>query len=171
MSRGQPPEIRSFEVTMIEIEIPGFAVYQFHHLVLDVNGTIAKDGRIIQGVPELLQQLRPDLTLHLITADTHGMQEDIDKRLGIASVRIPTQNQIKAKRDFVETLGAETVVAMGNGANDSAMLERAALGVFVIGAEGSAIEAMLRSKVVAPDIKAALELLINPKRLAATLRR
>jgi hypothetical protein len=56
-------------------------------------------------------------------------------------------------------------------ANDSAMLQRCALGILVIGPEGSAVEALLKAKVIVPDICSALDLLLYPKRLMATLRR
>jgi P-type E1-E2 ATPase len=158
-------------VEMIEIEIPGWTTCRFRHLALDVNGTIAKDGKLLPGVQELFAELRSRLEIHLITADTHGNQDSIDRSLGLASVRIPFQNQAKAKRDYVEQLGADTVVAMGNGANDAAMLESAALGIVIIGPEGSSVEALLKAKIAAPDIQTALGLLLNPKRLIATLRR
>jgi soluble P-type ATPase len=156
---------------MIEIEVPGWVTYRFQHLVLDVNGTIAKDGNLLQGVQELLAELRTRLDIHLITADTHGKQDSLDRSLGITSVRIPVQNQAKAKRDYIERLGADTVVAVGNGANDASMLEGAALGIVIIGPEGSSIEALLKAKIAASDIQTALELLLYPKRLIATLRR
>ena len=38
---------------MIEILIPGYKTFRFQHLVLDVNGTIAKDGHLIDGTKEL----------------------------------------------------------------------------------------------------------------------
>lgn len=156
---------------MIEIEIPGYAVFQFQHLVLDVNGTIAKDGQLLDGVAELLKKLRAKLVIHMITADTHGNQETIDRLLDLKAVRIPPQNQLKSKLDYIERLGAKTVFAVGNGANDADMLAHAAIGVAVVGPEGAAAETLLRAKVVVPDICAALELLIYPKRLMATLRR
>ena len=156
---------------MIEIAIPGFTTFRFQHLVLDVNGTIAKDGQLLGGVQDLLSALRTRLDLHLVTADTHGNQSTIDRLLGLEAVRIPSLDQAKAKLDYIERLGVETVAAVGNGANDAAMLGRAALGILIIGPEGSAVEALLRAKVVVPDIRAALELLLFPKRLMATLRR
>ena len=156
---------------MIKIEIPGTGTSQFKHLVLDVNGTIAKDGQLIDGVAELLKQLSAKLDIHMITADTHGKQVAIDRLLGFEAVRIPPHNQLKAKLDYIQRLGADTVFAVGNGANDAAMLEHAALGVAVIGPEGAAVETLLKAKVVVPYIRAALELLLFPKRLAATLRR
>jgi soluble P-type ATPase len=156
---------------MIEIAIPGFMTYRLQNLVLDVNGTIAQDGKLIDGALELLNALRGKIDLHLITADTHGRQDALDRMLRLTAARIPPGDQAKAKLDYVEQLGAATVVAIGNGANDSAMLDRAALGILVIGPEGAAVETLLKAKVVAPDIRAALELLIYPQRLMATLRR
>jgi soluble P-type ATPase len=156
---------------MIEVEIPGLTTYRFQHLVLDVNGTIAKDGQLIEGVKELLAELKPRLGIHLITADTHGSQEEIDRLLDLTAVKIPDKNQAEAKLSYIEHLGADTVIAMGNGANDALMLERAALGIVIVGPEGCASIAHAKSDIVAPHIRAALELLLYPKRLIATLRR
>jgi len=159
------------ESAMIEIEIPGFKSFHFEYLVLDVNGTIAKDGLLLEGVRESLSELRPRLEIHLVTADTHASQGMIDKALSLTSFRIPAHDQAKAKLNYIERLDARKVAAIGNGANDAAMLERAALGILVLGPEGSAVEALLRADVIVPDIVSALELLRRPKRLIATLRR
>jgi soluble P-type ATPase len=156
---------------MITVDVPGFKSFQFHHLVLDVNGTISKDGRLIEGTVSLLEKLREKLEIHLVTADTHGKQKVIDRALSLQAVIIPVENQVKAKLDYIERLDAETVVAVGNGVNDSAMLERAALGIAVIGPEGVAVESLSKAKIVTADIQSALELLLYPNRLKATLRR
>jgi len=42
---------------LIEVTIPGRGSYRFKHLVLDLNGTIALDGDIIEGVEGRLQKL------------------------------------------------------------------------------------------------------------------
>jgi P-type E1-E2 ATPase len=156
---------------MIEVEIPGFKSYRFLHLVLDVNGTIAKDGQLIEGVKELLAELQSSLRIHMVTADTYGSLEKISTQLNLLAVRIPKQGQAEAKLNYIEQLGADTVVAVGNGANDFLMLERAALGIVVVGPECCASAALLKSDVVAPGIHAALEMLLYPTRLIATLRR
>lgn len=62
------------------------------------------------------------------------------------------------------------MVAVGNGANDARMLERAALGIAVLGPEGLALSCLQAADVVVPDILAALDLLLFPRRLVATLR-
>lgn len=156
---------------MIEIDIPGYRIFQLHHLVLDVNGTLAKDGQLIEGVKELLADIGKRLEIHMITADTHGRQEMVDRELKLTAVRIPAQNQAESKLQYIGRLGEDSVVAVGNGANDALMLERAALGIAVIGPEGTAGKAIQRSEIVAADICSALELLLYPNRLIATLRR
>ena len=85
-------------------------------------------------------------------------------------VILPTEDQDLGKREYIEALGWERVVAVGNGRNDRLMLKRAALGIAVIGEEGAASETLLAADVVCPNVRAALELLQNPLRLTATLR-
>jgi soluble P-type ATPase len=156
---------------MIELNIPGRGVLQLEHLVSDVNGTLAVDGQLIDGLARLLRKLGDRLTLHLLTADTHGKQALIDQQLGIQAVRIPPGNEAAQKAEYVMRLGAERVVAIGQGANDSAMLNAAGLGICVLSREGVAVEALLAADLLLPDIFSALELLEKPLRIVASLRK
>lgn len=156
---------------MIEIDIPGLAPLRLSHLVLDVNGTLALDGGLIEGVGERLRRLAGEIEIHLVTADTFGTTDAIARALGLRSTLIPPHNQAEAKRAHVERLGADAVAAIGNGANDALMLERAALGIAVLGPEGAATVALLAAPVAVRDIQCGLDLLLHPRRLAATLRR
>ena len=155
---------------MIEIDIPGTKILQLEHLVLDYNGTIAFDGALIDGVKECLAELSQMLTVHVITADTFGSVkkalEDIDCKLAV----IPLDHQDVAKLEYVNNLGCEKTVSMGNGVNDRLMLKASALGVAVIQGEGAAFETLASADVVCTDIQSALSLLNNPLRLIATLR-
>jgi P-type E1-E2 ATPase len=107
----------------------------------------------------------------LLTADTHGRQYLIDRQLGLQAIRIQPGDEAGQKAEYVRQLGAEHVVAIGQGANDAAMLEEAALGICVLSAEGTAVETMLAADLVAPDIFTALELLDKPLRIVASLRK
>jgi len=156
---------------VIELNIPGRGLIQLNHLVSDVNGTLALDGQLLDGVPKALLALSDRLQLHLLTADTHGLQAQIDERLGLQAVRIPPGGEAEAKAAYVHELGAENVVALGQGANDAGMLHEAAVGIAVASVEGLAIESLNSADVVVPDIIAAFELLEHPTRLVATLRR
>lgn len=159
------------ESAMLQVDIPGRGKLELAHLVLDLNGTIALDGEILPSVAERLSALAGSLTAHLVTADTHGRAGTIASRLGVQLARIEPGNEAEQKRALVQRLGAERVVAVGNGANDGAMLRTAALGIAVLGGEGLAVEALHSADVVTASIEDALDLLLYPKRLIATLRR
>ena len=152
---------------MIEFTIPGRGEYRLRHLALDLNGTLALDGSLIDGVAERLDALRERLKIHVLTADTFDAATAIERVLGFATVRIRGTEE---KTTYVERLGRASVAAIGNGANDAGMLAVAALGIGVLGLEGLACEALEASDVVAPDILVALDLLLKHKRLVTTLR-
>ncbi len=57
---------------MIELNIPGRGNFSIEHLVMDVNGTLAVDGSLLDGVARRIAALRDRLEIHLLTADTHG---------------------------------------------------------------------------------------------------
>jgi len=156
---------------MIELSIPGRGLIELEHLVCDVNGTLAIDGQLLEGVARALTDLRDRLDLHLLTADTHGRQDLIDRQLNTKAVRIHPGEESLQKAEYVRRLGAEQVIAIGQGANDAGMLECACLGICVFSKEGTAIQALLAADLVAPDIYAALEMIENPLRLVATLRK
>ena len=155
---------------MIELNVPGRGVIRLEHLVCDVNGTLAVDGILLEGVSRGLRVLRDRLTVHLVTADTHGRQAAIDRILALQAHILTPGGEAEQKAAYVRSLGAERVVAIGQGANDARMLKEAALGICVHSSEGTAVAALIAADVVAPDILTALELLENPLRLVATLR-
>ncbi len=155
---------------MIELNIPGRGVIQLEHLVSDVNGTLALDGNLHEGLPRLLTALRDRLELHLLTADTHGRQAIIDNQLNIKAHRVQAGNESQQKAEYVERLGADRVVAIGQGANDAEMLARSAIGICLLSTEGTSVKALLAADLVVPDIYTALELLEKPMRLVASLR-
>ncbi|MGD8822083.1 MAG: hypothetical protein PVG63_03195 [Anaerolineales bacterium] len=153
------------------MDIPGRGLIRLQHLVSDVNGTLAVDGRLMEGVVSHFTGLADRLQLHLLTADTHGRQESIDQQLGLKAVLVPTDEGGRAKADYIQELGAENVVALGQGANDAAMLKSAAIGIAVLSPEGMSAEALAAADVLVPDVLSALALLERPLRLVATLRR
>jgi len=156
---------------MIELKIPGLGLIELEHLVCDVDGTLAVDGKLQDGLVRGLSVLKDRLSLHLLTADTHGKQEIIDRQLNIKAVRIQPGEEARQKAEYVLRLGAESVVALGHGANDAAMLKEARLGICVFSPEGVAVETLQAADLVMPDINSALDLLEKPLRIVASLRR
>lgn len=156
---------------MIELNIPGRGVIQLQHLVCDINGTLAVDGQLLEGVKLRLSALKGRLTLHLLTADTHGKQDIIDQRLGLKAQRIQSGNEAEQKEEYVARLGADKVVAIGQGANDAGMLRIAGLGICVLSPEGTAVETLLGADLLVGNIFEALDMLEKPLRIVATLRK
>ncbi len=156
---------------MIELTIPGRGELRLQHLVTDVNGTLAVDGQLLDGLVKRIAALRERISVRMITADTHGRQFSIDQQLGLVAVRLKPGDEAAQKADYVRSLGADTVVAIGQGANDAAMLKEAALGICVLSKEGTATETLLAADIIVPDIFAAFDLLENTLRMLATLRK
>ncbi len=155
---------------MLRIDVPGFKTLELACLVLDYNGTLACDGELIAGVAERIEQLSARLEIHVLTADTFGKAaSSLRAWPGQLSV-LPPEDQAAAKLAYLRELGAQRSVAVGNGRNDRLMVQQAALGIAVVQAEGAAAETLQAAHVVCPDILSALDLLIHPLRLVATLR-
>ena len=155
---------------MISLTIPGVGDLGLTHLVLDVNGTLTVDGLLLPGVAERLHLLSSQLSVHLLTADTRHTGAELSARLGVDLTRVQPDQEAEQKRAYVEAIGAERVVAVGNGNNDALMLSTAGLGIVVLGGEGAASRALVAADLVARDIADALDLLLKPTRLLSTLR-
>jgi soluble P-type ATPase len=167
---GVIPLFKSCENKILEILIPGFKKLHLSYLVLDYNGTLAYDGKLLTGVRERLEHLGRLLQVYILTADTFGTVQVQLVGIPCQVVIISRENQAKAKLRYVEKLGGDSVVCIGNGRNDRLMLQAAALGIAVSQEEGAAPVTIMAADVVTSSIIAALDLLINPLRLTATLR-
>lgn len=155
---------------MMTVEVPGRGVLELRSLVLDFNGTLAADGSVLPGVVERVNQLATRLEVHVFTADTFGTAAEACQHLQVHLVS-GTGDSVAAEKDrYVAGLGSKNTIAIGNGVNDHLMLKRAALGVAVIGTEGAAVQALLAADIAVAGINDALDLLLHPQRLVATLR-
>jgi len=155
---------------MIHLEISENKSLKLLNLVLDYNGTLAVDGKLIEGVADRLNMLAENIAINVITADTFGKAADNLREINCGLTILKPGGQQKQKLEFITSLGSESVVAIGNGLNDKLMLEQAALGIVVIQAEGAAVKTLQDADVVSTNILDALDLLLNPMRLKATLR-
>jgi soluble P-type ATPase len=155
---------------MLEIDIPGYRALRLAHLVLDYNGTLACDGELLDGVRDRLTALAGMLQIHILTADTFGKARA--QLVGVPCVLsiLSADDQDRRKLEYIQRLGTEATVCVGNGRNDRRMLQEAGLGIVVVQAEGASVQTVLAADVLAPDILAALDLLTHPLRLVATLR-
>lgn len=155
---------------MLTIDIPGAQPLQLDHLVLDFNGTLARDGLLLDGVADLLTQLAAHVRVHVVTGDTFGGARAALQGLPCKLVVLGGTDQAQAKRNYVEQLGPQRVACVGNGRNDRLMMDVVTLAIGVIQAEGASPRTISSADVVTRDGREALELLLHPLRLAATLR-
>ncbi len=155
---------------MIRIDIPSRDQLELEHLVLDYNGTLAVGGALLPGVAERIYALAERIEVHVVTADTYGTARAALAGLPLKVQLLPAGGEREAKAALVHRLGAEGVVAVGNGANDAAMLAAAAVGIAVIQAEGCASAALGCADLVCTSILDALGLFLEPRALKATLR-
>jgi soluble P-type ATPase len=158
---------------MLRLDVPGWKRLEVDHLILDVNGTLAVDGEPVPGVAERLQRLQSTFSILLLTADTYGRGAELAARWKVPWRRLSREVGTEAaqKRQVVEEIGPHRVVAIGNGRNDAEMLRVAALGIAVLGGEGMACEVLMGADVLVGHPTEALDLLLHPRRLLATLRR
>ncbi len=157
---------------MLHIPIPGGDDLLLNHLVCDINGTLAVDGQMNTPIRERVSTLSVQLQVHLLSADTYGtLQQLVDEfRQAGVSVRMERVTRGEEKATYVRALGPEQVVALGNGVNDVSMFQLARLSIAVCGVEGLAQKALQAATLVAPGPEVALDLLLHPRRLTATLR-
>ncbi len=155
---------------MLEIDIPGFGIVRLEHLVSDFTGTLSVDGRLLPGVKERLNKIAEFLKVHILTADTFGMARAELKGINCEIHILEGENHDIQKEEYVKRLGAESVVAFGNGNNDRRMLKAARIGIAVSEGEGCSVDAMMAADIHVRSASDGLNLLLNQKRCKATLR-
>jgi soluble P-type ATPase len=151
----------------IEVQIPGRGVLALLTLAIDFTGTLATDGSLVPDVEDRLRALAARLRILVLTADTFGT---VTAALAGLPVEIHVVTTGEEKAAILREAGAETSVAVGNGRNDVAMFRLARLTIAVVGPEGAAGDLIRVADVVARDAAEALDLLLHPRRLRATLR-
>ncbi len=154
----------------MRIEIPGYKTLELKYLVLDYNGTIAIDGSISESVKERLKNLAKEFEIYVLTADTHGTARQMCEGLPVQIMTFPSDSAMYEKQRILRELGKEHCVAIGNGRNDILMCEEAELSISIVGVEGACSKLIPATDVCVTSIAEALDLLLKPKRLIATLR-
>ena len=156
---------------MIALTVPGWGEVRVAHLVLDYNGTLAADGVLLPGVAPRLEAIhRLGVSLHIVTADTNGTAAQQCAALPVELLVREGGAVAREKAALVERLGPGETAAVGNGRNDVDMLRAAGLSLAVIGDEVAFSGALLAAHVVCRNITEALDLLLLPHRLKASLR-
>lgn len=155
---------------MIRIEILGSGFIELEHFVTDFSGTLSEDGILLTGVKDKLNVLSNMLTIHVLTSDTFGRAIEELKGINCEVYVLKGEGHVTQKEKYVIDLGPDRVVALGNGKNDALMLKAARLGISVCLKEGCSKDALDASEIFVKSPIDAIDLLLKPKRLIATLR-
>ncbi len=157
----------------IAIDIPGFGKRVIHVIVSDYTGTLSLRGKLTPGVKLRLLGLRKLVDLEIVTADTYGTARQ--QLHGIAvPIMLKKERQDVEKRDFARKFDLRHVAAFGNGNNDRLLLaavkKSGGLAIAVDNGEGCALDAIVAANLLIFGATSALDLLLEPTALQATLR-
>ncbi|HVB86729.1 MAG TPA: ATPase P [Candidatus Dormibacteraeota bacterium] len=160
----------------IAIEIPNFPDISIRRIVTDYNGTLSQGGKVSPGVIERLRRLHALVEIDVITSDTFGTASAELAPAGLRPVLLSSDaRHDQAKESHVKAHDAAHVAAFGNGNNDSRMLKAVkdvgGLAIAVDNGEGCSVQTLLNAEIFVVGIANALDLLLEPIRCKATLRR
>jgi len=112
--------------------------------------------------------------IHVVTADTFGTAEKELEGLPLICRRLNAEKEDVQRARYAEKLNPHCVASFGNGNNDRLLLkvakEAGGLAIAVENGEGCALEAILNANIHVFGAVNALDLLLEPTRLRATLR-
>jgi soluble P-type ATPase len=153
----------------MRIDIPGWGSVDIENIVIDLDGTMATDGKISHEVKEKIGELAPLAKIYVLTANPQGPADEEIAGMKAELIKVSNEDSKQGKFDFLKTLNLEMTVAIGNGSNDQLILKEAALGIAVLGDEGVSVSAMKSADIVVKNIQSALDLFLKPRRLITTL--
>lgn len=155
---------------MILYEIPGRDNIEIENIIFDYNGTIAVDGKLIDGVKDLINKLSGSVDVYILTADTYGTvkKECIDINAKILT--FPKENAGVSKEEIVKRLDGDKTICLGNGYNDILMFKEAILSIGIIEGEGASGKLLGHADIVVRSIIEGLEIMLNKNMIKATLR-
>ncbi len=156
---------------MVILDIPGKGKMTIENVVLDFNGTIAYDGTIKNGIREKIEKMHEmGINIYILTADTYHQAAEQCKDMPVTLEIFDVDNAALSKREIVNNIDSKVTMTIGNGNNDVEMFEESILSVAVIGDEGCAVKAIFAADIITNNIDDAIDLILNPHRIKATLR-
>ncbi len=159
----------------IHLDVPGRGALHLRRLVTDYSGTLSCGGSLSPGVRARLVRLAETLEITVLTSDTFGTAAAELDGLPLEFRILEARDHDLQKHAFVHSAGLRDTAVFGNGMNDRLMLAavRAAggLAVAVDNGEGCAVEVIQAANLFIRGAEAALDLLLDPRRLVAGLRR
>ena len=155
---------------MINIEIPGYGNLHIKNVLIDYNGTIASEGKLIPSLKNIIEKLSKKVNLYVITADTFGTVSKEIENFSIEIIKIEKENERQQKLEALKKLGSQNTISYGNGNNDKLIIKESVIGICIMGDEGCSRETLEEADLVINSIEKGLLLLLDENKLKATLR-
>ncbi|NLL80849.1 MAG: HAD family hydrolase [Tissierellia bacterium] len=155
---------------MILYKIPGREDIEIENVVFDYNGTIAVNGKLVDGVSQLINKLSKYANIYILTADTYGTVEKECISLEAKVLTFPKENAGESKRDIVRSLSGDKTLCVGNGFNDIPMFEESVLSIAIIEGEGASGKLLSKADIIVRDIIDGINIILNDNMVKATLR-
>lgn len=139
-------------------------------VILDLNGTLSVHGVVDDLVEERLERLKSLGTrIILLSGDQRGTAATIAAKLGLELFLARDGQEKGAVMDRLG-LDIKTTVSIGNARIDIPTFERASLRIATLQAEGIHADIIGHVDIIVPSIVDALDLLLDPDSLSATMR-
>ena len=154
---------------MLTIERPGQESLQIEFILIAFEGTLASDRRVHPKAKDKINLLSKRTKIYILTKGEKEVVEETLKKVKAEVIFLKKGESSPQKLEWLKQSGDDRTIAIGNGADDASLLEKAGLGICVVGKEGAAGEALREANVVFTDILDALDFLLKPLRHKATL--
>lgn len=155
---------------MLKYKIPGREDIEIENIVFDYNGTIAVDGKVLEGVKELLPELEKYVDIYILTADTYGTVKKECSHIGAKVLTFPKENAGKSKNEIIKRINGQKTICIGNGFNDILMFKEAIISIAVIEGEGASGKLLPYADIITTSIIDGINIILNENRMKATLR-
>ena len=156
---------------MRKVKIPSYKNINIKYIIFDYNGTLAVDGVVKDEIKNKLVKLKDKFDIYVLTADTYGNAKKGLEGLDVNFHIISKENGTVDKVDFIKKLGQKSCIAFGNGSNDCLMVKEAEIGICILEQEGCSVNTLMNSDLVVKNIEDGINMILNPERLVATLRK
>jgi len=156
---------------MIAIYRPGQDPLEIEFILLDFEGTLAADRRVHPKAKDKINLLSKRTKIYILTKGEKEPAEETLRKVKAEMVHFPEGESAQGKLNLLRQLPPARTVAIGNGADDTMMIEEAGFGICVISKEGTTVETMKKADLVVSNVLDALDFLLKPLRQKATLGR
>jgi len=152
------------------VNIHGREEIKITQVILDFNGTIAIDGKLVNGVADEINRLANSLDFYVVTADTYGTVAKELIGVNCQIINLSNSEEFRDKLDVLIKLGKNETLCVGNGFNDRIVLKESVLGISILQEEGLNVDALIASDFVCKSIIDVFSCIENPDRIKATMR-